>query len=452
MDAVIYTRVSSDQNGGRSVADQEKECRAVCERNGWPVRKVFVDNDRGASRYSAKGRPAWEALKTELRAGDVLVCWEASRTQRDLEEYVRLRNLCSALSVPLHYSGKLLDLNSGDDRFVGGLDALLAEREAELIRTRVLRGKLSAATDGRPSGKPVWGYRRADVAVWEIDPVEGPKVRTAVERMLAGESQRSVLSWLKSMEGYAPRDGTSLRRALSNPALAGLRVHQGAIAGKAAWEPIITEQQHKRLLARLDKQVKLTGWSSPPGPEPKHLLSGIAVCGTCATRLQWKRREGRPDAYRCPQGHVQRAAGPLDGRVAQAMRTILNALAGPVSALYGGESDEGGVPEIDALEAQLAEWEAAAIAGTVTPAAFSRIEAGLRARIAELAPTPKVADEAELGALAATGWDLSSTGDRRLGVRKLLTVTVHPAPAGRRPIDEDTVIVPSGWLAARIAT
>ena len=51
--AVIYARVSSDPNErGRSVSEQEAECRAVCEREGWHVVAVYSDNDRSASRYA----------------------------------------------------------------------------------------------------------------------------------------------------------------------------------------------------------------------------------------------------------------------------------------------------------------------------------------------------------------------------------------------------------------
>ena len=61
---VIYTRVSSDPNDrGRSVAEQETECRAVCQRNDWQVVAVFSDNDRSAT---APTLPCFEMLKTCL--------------------------------------------------------------------------------------------------------------------------------------------------------------------------------------------------------------------------------------------------------------------------------------------------------------------------------------------------------------------------------------------------
>jgi site-specific DNA recombinase len=91
----------------------------VCDRNGWPVRAVYCDNSVDASRYSAD-RPEWRRLKGDLRAGDVLAVWESSRAQRDLEEFITLRNLCAELSAPLSYQGRVLDLAEGDDRFTGG--------------------------------------------------------------------------------------------------------------------------------------------------------------------------------------------------------------------------------------------------------------------------------------------------------------------------------------------
>ncbi|NKR80236.1 recombinase family protein [Rhodococcus hoagii] len=54
--------------------EQEAECRAICQREGWDVAEVLSDNDVGASRFSrVKDRPAYERLKQVLQAGDVLV-------------------------------------------------------------------------------------------------------------------------------------------------------------------------------------------------------------------------------------------------------------------------------------------------------------------------------------------------------------------------------------------
>lgn len=231
--AVVYVRVSH-ANRSISVEDQERECRQFCERNDRPVRALFTDDGISASRYG-KHRPAWEAMKAELRKGDVLVTWEASRATRDLAEYVSLRDLCAERGVLFSYGGEVLDFSHGDDRFSGGLKILLAEQESEQLKARVRRGKRSSAIAGRPSTRPPWGYRHKTVdgakvpGVWEHDPHEAPRVREAVRRFLAGQSQRSILEWLRDTEGWTPSSPTNLQRAVRNPALAGYRVHQGQI-------------------------------------------------------------------------------------------------------------------------------------------------------------------------------------------------------------------------------
>ena len=81
--AAIYVRISKDRAGaGLGVARQEEDCRALCERRGWQVARVFVDND--VSAYSGKPRPAWRELLTDLAAGraDAVVCWHVDRLTR----------------------------------------------------------------------------------------------------------------------------------------------------------------------------------------------------------------------------------------------------------------------------------------------------------------------------------------------------------------------------------
>jgi site-specific DNA recombinase len=115
--AVIYTRVSQDRNGiGRSVTDQERECRVVCEREGWQVISVFCDNDRSASRYATKSRPEFAQVLDLIDSGgyDVLVTWEASRATRDLKVYTQLAERCAIAGVLWCYSGSTHDLRTRD--------------------------------------------------------------------------------------------------------------------------------------------------------------------------------------------------------------------------------------------------------------------------------------------------------------------------------------------------
>jgi site-specific DNA recombinase len=417
--AVIYTRVSKDVSAGRSVQDQESECRSICERNGWKVRRVFCDNDIGASRHSPKDRPAWRELKGDLRKGDILVVWEASRAQRDLEEFVALRNLCAEHEVPLSYAGRVLDLTLGDDRFTGGLDALLAEREAEVIRTRVLRGTRAAAAAGRPHARPPWGYVRIDPGVWRIDPVEGPRVREAMARVLAGETRYSVLEWLRRT-GYAPARLSGLKRTLTNPVYAGLRVHQGNVVGKGSWEPIISEGDHDRLVDLNPPDFDRTG------PEARYLLSGIARCGVCERALRAKNRPRRRPTYECHKGHCVRDMEYLDDLV---LTELFKRLESIDPGQYESEDAiaAAAIKEIKEIEGDLADYRRLARERQISPASFVEIEKGLNDRIKELRPKAAPSPVRQLSAdELRLAWPALSTGERRDVIRGYFRITINP--------------------------
>lgn len=432
MQAVVYTRVSRDTKNGRSVDDQERECRAECDRRGWPVRALFCDNSISASRYGSR-RPEWEKLKTELRQDDVLVVWEASRTARDLEEFVSLRNLCAEKGVALSYSGRVLDLTLGDDRFVGGLDALIAERESEQIRVRVLRGKRAGALEGRPAGRVPWGYRVASPGVWEPDPVEAPRIKEAVERILSGESYSAVYRWLQTTDGYVPPTLTVMNRSLRKPTLAGLRVHQGEVVGKGNWTPILTEEQHTLLVARMDRVRRTYKRVETPGPEPQHLLSHIAKCGTCGTGLPWRRKSGGGNpVYVCPKGHCSRLADPVDREVE---RELFDRLSKIDPKQFEGDDPAVGAlwDEVETLEGQLEEWTEKAIAGEVTPASFAKIEKGLNGRIEGLKAQVLQCDQGEVDlADVLQNWADLPMREKRAIVRGFFSITVRPAKRGNR--------------------
>lgn len=432
--AVIYVRKST-LDDGKSIADQERECRTWCDANKVKVEKVFTDQGISASRYGTRKRDAWTALKGYLRTGHILVAWEASRAARDIEEWAAFRNLCAQHEVPFAYNGRVLDLTSGDDRFVGGLDALMAEREAEQIRERTMRGKRGAALDGTPAARPPWGYRPVPRLPgtrpqWEPDPVEAPRVREAALRIIRGESFRSVRKWLAAT-GYAPATTTGLARVLRSPTLAGRRVHQGKIVGPATWEAILTEDEHQQLLS-----AALRATQPLQGPEPKYLCSGIAVCDVCESKIRkLARKEGkynRKPVYTCPNGCVSRRVEILDEAVERAVMRRLRSV-NPVDY----QADDPMLAEvrrrIAVLEADLKSWRAKALAEEVDAEMYASIEKDRKAKIAALTPARS---EPPAPLPTAEAWASGSLQEKRQTLRALLVVRVPKIGRRRATIDD----------------
>ncbi len=455
--AVIYCRVSNDPNAsGRSVTEQEAECRALCERNGWTVADVLVDNDRGASRYSRKDRPAYRKLRRVLQEGDALVTWEASRAQRDLGAYVQLRELCVERRVLWCYSGRVYDLSRGDDRFTTGLDALLAEKEVDQTRDRVLRGVRANLAAGKPHGKLPYGYRilrdaESGEAIDRVpDEAMAPIVREMARRTLAGEAMYAIVNDLNARGIPGPRPGRDgepvawlpavARRMIENPTYAGLRTHRGEVTGPATWQGLLTVDEHERIKAIFADPKRR---SNHRGSAPRWLLSGIAECGVCGTGVRRQKNRGY-GTYVCPDSFcVSRGVESVDGLVVE---SVLRRLESVDVVEHLGEQDSAAADaraELEALRARLEAFTDSAADGELTPAALARIEQRLRPQIAEAErqvrasfSSPLVAELA--GPHARTRWAELSIEDRRSVVKAIATVRILKSRP-RRTFDPSTV-------------
>ncbi len=459
MEALIYTRVSSDRSGrARSVTEQETDCRAVCEGEGWTVRNVLVDNDAGASRWSRKDRPAYRQLADLLRAGGVgvLVTWEASRAQRDLSAYVQLRDLCAEQKVLWSYGGRTYDFERYDDRLSTGLDALLSEREADVTRERVVRALKGRRDVGAPHGKVAYGYRRViDPSTGETtgrvpDEATAPIVREMCRRALAGETTYAIAKDLNARGIPAPRPGRDgkpvewtppqVKRMVVSPTYAALRTYKGAVTGPATWEPLITMPDHLTLVAKLNDPSRRTQRDSIV----KHLLVGIAVCGVCGAPCRRIKNRGTP-SYSCSRSHcVARAQHLLDPLVEQIAIARLNhpdladLLAGDDTAATAA------LDEARALRARLDGFYDAAAAGDITPAALARIEAGLLPKIetAERNATPPTTSPLLAKFTAGDAeqtWQSLSMAQRRDLLRVLMVPVIHKTRQGARRLDPGSI-------------
>lgn len=445
--AIIYTRVSSDKAGGRSVREQESECRTECERRGWPVAEVLTDNDRSASRYATKDRPEYARLRTLLQPGDVLVMWEASRATRDLERYVELRELLTERRALWCYSGKVYDLTDGGDRFSTGLDILVSEKAAEETRDRIMRAHRANLVNGKPHGRLSYGYRtrleqddqgRIIARHREPDPARAPLVAEAARRVLAGETTLSVLRWLVTVDpDTAKWNTTRLHKMLASPTNAGWRVTPDGELIKGTWEPIIDEETRLALVAMF--AARKTG---PRGNQPKHLLSGIAVCAICGDAL-WRTKGGKAHGgnhyvYGCKKGkHVARSVIDLDAAVLEVVNALL---ADPVMLAEWTRPPEADptvavrlaklIEQRDGVEAQLAEMKMPAASGARVLAKLEEQIAAAEKAVVPVAVDPAVAEIADSDDPIAT-WEALPLLGKRTFIRAVMSVTVDRIGPGR---------------------
>ena len=461
--ALIYTRVSNDLANGRSVKEQEADCRQECGRNGWAVVEHLSDNSVGASRHSKGHRHGWDQVKKRIAVGDidVLVIWEASRATRDLRVFAELVTLLASTGTKISYSGRLLDLDDDDDIFTAGLDALISGKAAGDTSKRVRRSMRDNAKHGRPHGPILYGYeRKFDEKTGRPGsqfphPERAPIVARIFSDYNAGNSRADVANALNA-EGITTAKGRQWepRRVgdvLKNPAYAGRRMHRGEDVGEGNWEPLIDMATFNTAVRRREA----AGANSTRATTVARFLSGVIRCGVCGSKMYSGGKLVSGHAYVCsaPTRCVQRVGVPCDELVTAA---LLDRLGSPDAYDRLRDTGEQSTELIDAtnrvteLEAQLDEAADQFAAGELSAKMLAKVEQRLDPRIAEArkaarqAAVPLDIDIPESG--HADWWDTLDHKLRREVVHAMIgVVVVNPTQRGAKVFDPSAISIE--WAA-----
>lgn len=456
MTADLYVRKSTADRG-KSAADQEAECRDDAAHEGIEVGRVFADPDRSASRYARKPRPGYAELLDHIRSGecDMVMLWESSRGSRDAEEWFPLLGLCrergTLIRVVTHR--RTYDMRNRRDWRTLAEEGIDSHDESEKIAERTQRGKRIAARDGKPAGQLLFGYmRRYDERGRYVEQIEHPEnapiVRTIVERVAKNETVLSV----SRDTGIQPSE---VRRMVRNPGYIGMRVHQGAIIGPAAWPAIVDEGKWRTANAILDDPDRRTS----RGQELQYLLSGVAICGDpeCPGWPAAPSKRGRRTRLAGP-GHlraigrdrhgVRRYRCEVCGRSSVAADDLEKLIEGAVRGrlrrkdardLFTRPDDAPALAAARAMErelrARLQAHYAEAAAGRLSAPGLAAVEAsllpeieGAAVRVRELSTPPALSTLADVN--VGKVWATLDIRMRREVVRALCDVVIVPASRG----------------------
>jgi site-specific DNA recombinase len=287
---VLYLRISQDTTGLELGVDrQEETCRALCDRNDWPIVGVIRDNSVSATR--AKPRPGFEEL-IALHPKRI-VMWSVDRLVRkgpDLERLIEL-------DIPIHsVAAGPMDLSTASGRLNARLLTSVATFEGEIKSERQRAANLQRAQMGRS-----WWPRRP--FGYELDgslrEAEAAALRRAYADLLQGVPVSTIAKSL-TRDGQLTNSGNpwsqpSLRVVLANARNAAIRVYRGDEIGPAKWQAIVPEDTF-RAAARL---LASPGRSTGGGGARVNLLTGILRCHVCKgdSRMQWVGRKGEPGSY-----------------------------------------------------------------------------------------------------------------------------------------------------------
>lgn len=454
--AAIYARISLDQTGeGLGVQRQLEDCRRLAAERGWTVAEEYIDNDISA--FSGKTRPRYDLMLRDLaeKRRDAVLVYHLDRLTRRPIELEYFIEVCAAAGVDVTTVTGDVGLGNDNGLMIARITAAMAAAESGRKSARLRRKMQQNAEMGKPNGGALrpFGYEEDKVTVRES---EARIIRRLVSRYIAGESMRSLATWMnkRKIPTVGRAKGWSvqtLRPILLGGRIAGIRSHYGQPVAQAVWPAIITMRQHRRVLAAAE--ARSTG-SHVPGE--LHLLRGFLRCGRCGSTLVHTIPRGLR-RYACAAAPGKAACGKLSINAVHieewaAGAVLLRIEAPEMAELLAGRAsaNEGNAPHVaELMAAQRALTDLAELfgAGQMTRAEYLAARAVAEARRSEaLRKLDRATDTNALDGLIDTGttasqaWAQLSVERQREILQALLRhATIQPRPRGVRKLDPTRV-------------
>lgn len=466
----VYTRISRDDEGeALGVARQQRDCERLADLRSWQVVKAYEDNDVSAFKRNVV-REEFELMLKDLRAGliDGIVAYDLDRLARQPRDLERLIEIFDE-RPRLEFATVTNDINLGtpDGRTMARIMVAFANKSSHDASRRIKRKHLELAQQGKDSGGPApYGWQRENRT--KVDSNAAEAIREAQREILAGVRIGTIRTRWQEQGLGNPRAGTKrmahhhVEHILTNPRLVGYRTYHGEILHgddgrpiKGDWEPINTLEEWEAVCAAIaERKQKRPGKSLAR----KYLLSGIARCGLCKTKIrgqinqQWKPgSKAAKFSYQCSVvnggcGRVGRTGEPVDALIAQLVLEEQRARAS-VTAIQGEQPwpREAELEEVTQDIAQLIEAERSKQITVATLLqllpAKERLRDELKLERARFYKEQKQAeaknDAAELS--VEEFFALPVERQQEIVLHSLSAVIIHPAGRGRRKFDPSLI-------------
>lgn len=319
MRCAIYARKSTEEQIA-SLDVQVDEATRYIESKGWTVAPGHVYQDSAVSRAEFKKRPGLIALLNALNSGefDAIILRDDSRLGGDMHRTgLVVQDMVEAgKRLFCYFEGNEITLDGATDKIMMALRGFAAELEREKIAGRTREHLETKARKGFVTGGKCYGYDnlsieqggKRDHVEHRINEAQAAIVREVFEAKAAGDGYKRIAKRLNSRGVPSPSAGkrgtgswspSMILCLLRNERYLGViqwgkavKTYRGGtkVRLKSANEDRIrTERPELRIIPQeLWNQVQATmkarphgAWKRGRGAEPRHLLAGIARCGSC---------------------------------------------------------------------------------------------------------------------------------------------------------------------------
>ncbi len=345
MRAVIYAR-RSQQHQDASVRTQIDEATRYIEKKGWTLVETYADDAKNTGRREFQKRRAFLRLLADAAEDgrfDAVVTRDHTRLGGDTSRTMRaIEDLTDAgVEVWYYINDKRVRLDDWRDKIMFAVESGTAEAERDGISSRTFEALMVRARAGWNAGGKVYGYDNLAIlegsvkkrTEYRVNDEQARIVRDIFEMYADGKGLRGVAVELNARKILSPSAGkrgiglwspSALHSIIRNERYRGIVVYgrfrktykkgtkvrvqrkaEEVIRIEVPTLRIVPEGLWLRVHDRIDSH-RHRPWVRAPGPKPKHLLAGLAVCSECGGRIKAHRVKHGSDylkAYVCARWH-----------------------------------------------------------------------------------------------------------------------------------------------------
>jgi len=328
MRAVIYARVSSDEQADRglSIPAQIKICKEFIKREKWEFTKDYIDE---AISGLKSNRPSFLEMLSDAQEKkfDMIVVYSLSRFSRDRFDAITKKKLLGDIGVKIISATEPIDSTTPEGKLLEGIIESINEFYSANLSRETFRGlKANAEMGFRNGGVPPFGYKRKEMAIngvkkatCEIDVKEAEIVKRIFKFAYEGVGIKKTCVILNN-EGFRTKKEkiftpSTVRGILINEAYIGTLVWNKQdkktkgvkykdkkywIRKESVFPPII----NKEIFYAIQKSFEENRINhSPKSVGRPHILSGLLKCGNCKSNYIFqgyiKKGNYRNAYYKC---------------------------------------------------------------------------------------------------------------------------------------------------------
>ncbi len=241
--AGIYIRVSTEDQvrEGFSLGEQEEKLKQLCKYKDYKIHKVY--KDAGISAKNMSGRPAFQQMLEDMRAGKInyIVAYKLDRVTRSVRDLEVLISELEEHHCYLVCDRDDVNTSSANGRFFVRMLTVLSQLEIEIVSERTKFGLTGAIKSGHIPGTCPLGYKRDTSKKMVIDETTKDIIIRIFNLYLQGKSYQTIANILNEEKVLEPKkwDDSTIEKIINNKIYVGDYERFKRVAKEQGKEPVI---------------------------------------------------------------------------------------------------------------------------------------------------------------------------------------------------------------------